>query len=117
MLYKTITVLVCIALSGCTEAEKIPETPQFLAAKDAELLRITQERCGTQAGGFSDARELERTRTATLKRAKDVGATTQDYANARQLWEGRFTAGQLINGLPATCSQLMSASGTVSANL
>lgn len=107
--------LALILLSGCVQQSQIPETPQFLAAKDAEMLRITQERCSGSLGGFSDAKDLQTALVNATQRAKNAGATASDFANARKLWEGRFTAGEVINGPAVTCAQMVSGAGSLAA--
>lgn len=115
MLKKIAPFIILALTSGCVQQSKVPETPQFLAAKDAEMLRITQERCSSSLGGFSDAKDLQTALVNATSRAKKVGATAADFANARKLWEGRFTAGQIISGPEVTCAQMVGGAGSVAA--
>jgi len=109
-------VFFCV-LGGCAVQPTVPETPQFLAAKDVEMLRITQDRCASSLSGFGDARDLQNALVTAQNRAAEVGSSAEDFANARQLWERRFTAGEVINGPETTCSQMLSGSGKIAAQM
>ena len=113
MLETFVQLLVLTLVSGCVQESQVTETPRFLAAKDAEMLRITQERCSGSIGGFSDAKDFQAALVDATNRARETGAIGSDFANARKLWEGRFTAGEVINGPEATCAQMVAGSGRV----
>ncbi len=104
-----------VAVEGHVDAYPVTLAQNPTWDLSAEMLRITQERCSGSLGGFSDAKDLQTALVNATQRAKNAGATASDFANARKLWEGRFTAGEVINGPAVTCAQMVSGAGSLAA--